>query len=166
MISVNLLFVNCSSICVYDIIMVDVCYNTQSTLITNHVRLCAWSDHQIWIHEDGGMNEMTLPSRHRIRNSDPGGLRPSTLDLGHGGCPQYWNFTSERGINFCFFECRSEERTPRSPTFQAGSSTQYTVLPIICYIRSDMTAAHILINTTKFTCFHLFAISDQYTLSV
>ena len=31
------------------------------------------------------MNTMTLPSRHRIRNSSPGGLRPSTLPLDHGG---------------------------------------------------------------------------------
>ena len=36
------------------------------------------------------MNEMTLSSRHRIRNSSPGGLRPSTLPVGHGGSPQYW----------------------------------------------------------------------------
>ena len=34
--------------------------------------------------EDGKMNEMTLPSRHMIRNSSPGGLRSSTLSLGHG----------------------------------------------------------------------------------
>ena len=27
---------------------------------------------------------MTLPSRHMIRNSNPGGLRPSTLPFGHG----------------------------------------------------------------------------------
>ena len=33
---------------------------------------------------------MTLSSRHRIRNSSPGGLRPSTLHLGHGGSTQYW----------------------------------------------------------------------------
>ena len=33
---------------------------------------------------------MTLSSRHRIRNSSPGGLRPSTLHLGHRGSPQYW----------------------------------------------------------------------------
>ena len=33
---------------------------------------------------------MTLSSRHRIRNSGPGGLRPSTLPLGDGGSPQYW----------------------------------------------------------------------------
>ena len=35
------------------------------------------------------MIEMTLSSRHRIRNSSPGGLRPSTLPLGHRGPPQY-----------------------------------------------------------------------------
>ena len=40
--------------------------------------------------EDGEMNEMTLSSRHRIWNLSPGGLRPSTLLLGHGGSPQYW----------------------------------------------------------------------------
>ena len=34
--------------------------------------------------EDGEMIEMTLSSRHRIRNSSSGGLRPSTLPLGHG----------------------------------------------------------------------------------
>ena len=36
---------------------------------------------------------MTLPSRHTIRNSGPGSLRPSTLPLGHGDSPQYWIFT-------------------------------------------------------------------------
>ena len=35
--------------------------------------------------EDGEMSEMTLPSRHRIRNPSPGGLSSSTLPLGHGG---------------------------------------------------------------------------------
>ena len=39
--------------------------------------------------EDGEMNEMTLPSRHRIRDLGTGGLRPSTLALCHGGSPQY-----------------------------------------------------------------------------
>ena len=39
--------------------------------------------------EDDEMIEMTLSSRHRIQKSSPGGLRPSTLPLGHGGFPQY-----------------------------------------------------------------------------
>ena len=30
------------------------------------------------------MSEMTLPSRHRTQNLNPGGLRPSKLPLGHG----------------------------------------------------------------------------------
>ena len=36
-------------------------------------------------HEDGEMSEMTLPSRHRIRNSRAGGLRSCTLPLGTAG---------------------------------------------------------------------------------
>ena len=39
--------------------------------------------------EDDEMIEMTLSSRHRIQNSSLGGLRSSTLPLGHGGSPQY-----------------------------------------------------------------------------
>ena len=37
--------------------------------------------------EDGEINVMTLPSRDRIRNSRPGGLRSNTLPLHHGGSP-------------------------------------------------------------------------------
>ena len=45
------------------------------------------------------MIEMTLSYRHRIRNSSPGGLRPSTLPLGHGGSPQY--YPKKRHTNSC-----------------------------------------------------------------
>ena len=51
--------------------------------------------------EDVVMSEMTLPSRHRSRNSNPGGLRPSTLPLGHGSSPQYLRMVGEE--NCCFF---------------------------------------------------------------
>ena len=49
---------------------------------------------------------MTLSSRHRIRNSSPGGLRPSTLPLGHGGSPQYCltflkDCSREKDYEFC-----------------------------------------------------------------
>ena len=37
---------------------------------------------------DGEMNEMTQPSRHMLRISSPGNLRPSTLPLGHRGSQQ------------------------------------------------------------------------------
>ena len=41
---------------------------------------------------------MTLPSRHRIQNWGPGGLRPtaSTSPLGHKGSSQYWVFTNKK----------------------------------------------------------------------
>ena len=45
---------------------------------------------------------MPLPSRHMTRKSSPVGLRPGTLTLGHGGFPQYWIITSERGGTFIF----------------------------------------------------------------
>ena len=54
--------------------------------------------------EDGEVNEMTLPSRHVIRNSSLGGLRPSTLPVGHGGSPQYYIVSSKRRRNICFFD--------------------------------------------------------------
>ena len=52
--------------------------------------------------EDGDMTEMTLPSRHRIRNSNPGVLMPCPLLLIHVGSPQYWIFTDEQGSNILF----------------------------------------------------------------
>ena len=39
--------------------------------------------------ENSEMSEMTLPSRHRIEHYSPGGVRPSTIPLGHRGFPQY-----------------------------------------------------------------------------
>ena len=44
---------------------------------------------------------MTLSSRHRIRSLSPGGLRPSTLPLGHGGSPQYWVLVIRRRRRRC-----------------------------------------------------------------
>ena len=74
--------------------------------------------------EDGEMIEMTLSSRHRIRNSSPGGLRPSTLPLGQGGSPQYWLFTRGWGRNiFCFFQtAETGHRTPNSGVKGSGAN--------------------------------------------
>ena len=47
-------------------------------------------------------DEMTLSYRHMIRNSRPGGLRPSTLPLGHGGPPQYWLSHLSVGVQIMF----------------------------------------------------------------
>ena len=66
---------------------------------------------------------MTPPSRDRdrIRNSNPGGLVPSSLSL----ClaPHNIDYSRvSRGETFCFFETLMPESglKPRSPTFQAG----------------------------------------------
>ena len=37
------------------------------------------------------MNKITLPYRHRIRNSSPGGFRPSALPVSHGGSSAPYN---------------------------------------------------------------------------
>ena len=77
--------------------------------------------------EDGEMNEMTLPYRHRIRNSSNGDLRLSTLPLGNAGSPQYF-LGVIREKTFCFFKTGRPEwgSNPRSPTFQAGSFNHCT----------------------------------------
>ena len=54
------------------------------------------------------MNEMTLSSRHRIRNSSPGGLRPSTLPLGHGGSSQYLVSHVDEEETFLFLSNRRD----------------------------------------------------------
>ena len=79
--------------------------------------------------EDVEIKEMALPSRHRIQNSSLGGLRPSTLPLGHGCSSQYFILTSERGRTIFVslkLECQSRVR---SPTFQAGSFNHCTRAP-------------------------------------
>ena len=39
-------------------------------------------------HQDDEMNEMALPYKHRIQIANPGGLRSSSLLIGHGGSQQ------------------------------------------------------------------------------
>ena len=57
-------------------------------------------------------------SWHRIRNSRPGGLRPSTLPLGHWGSPQYWVSHVDGEETFCFFRsfetAETGNQTPNS----------------------------------------------------
>ena len=71
--------------------------------------------------EGGEMNEMTLSSRHRIRNSSPGGLRPSTLPLGHVGSPEFYTWMGEK--HFCFFQtAETGNRTPNSIVKGSGAN--------------------------------------------
>ena len=70
------------------------------------------------------MIEMTLSSRHRIRNSSPGGLRPSTLPLGHGGSPQYWLSHVDGEKHFLFsFKPPRPGTEPRTVAWKAAVLT-------------------------------------------
>ena len=66
---------------------------------------------------------MTLSSRHSIWNSSPGGLRPSTLPLGHGGSPQYWLSHVDGEETFCFFQtAETGNRAPNSGVKGSGAN--------------------------------------------
>ena len=70
------------------------------------------------------MIEMTLSCRHRIRNSSPGGLRPSTLPLGHGGSPQYWlSHVDGEETFFVSFKPPSPGTEPRTLAWNAAVLT-------------------------------------------
>ena len=64
------------------------------------------------------MNEMTLPSRHRLLNSSNGILRTSTLPLDHGGSLQYGMSTKEQRRNILFL-CNLTDRVMFEPTISA-----------------------------------------------
>ena len=95
--------------------------------------------------EDGGMNKMTLSSRHRIRNSSPGGLRPSTLPFGHGGSPQYWVSHVNGVETFCFFQTSEPgNRTPNSSVKGSGGN-HYPRAPALSQLN---------VRSVVLICFH------------
>ena len=97
---------------------------------------------------------MTLSFRHRIRNSSPGGLRPSTLPLGHGGSPQYWlsHVDGEEKNIFFFQTAETGNRAPNSGVKDSGANhypmapalwsrewtiIEYNIYSIICCLWDD-----------------------------
>ena len=74
------------------------------------------------------MIEMTLPSRHKIRNFSPGGLRPSTLPLGHVGSLQYRIFTSEQGRNI-FVSLKLDQSGVRARDLRLSKEATLTTAP-------------------------------------
>ena len=71
---------------------------------------------------------MTLSSRHRIWNSSPGGLRPSTLPLGHGGSPQYWLSHVDGEETFLFLSNR-RDREPNPELVKGSGANHYPRAP-------------------------------------
>ena len=74
------------------------------------------------------MIEMTLSSRHRIRNSSPGGLRPSTLPLGHGGSPQY-QLLHVDGEETILFLSNRRDREPNPGLVKGSGANHYPRAP-------------------------------------
>ena len=74
------------------------------------------------------MIEMTLSSRHRIQNSSPSGLMPSTLPLGHGGSPQYW-LSHVDGEETCFVSFKPPR--PGTPGVKGNGANHYPRAPAL-----------------------------------
>ena len=86
---------------------------------------------------------MTLSSRHRIRNSSPGGLRPSTLPLGHGGSPQYWlSHVDGEETFFVFFKPPRPGTEPRTLAWKAAVLTT-TLGPPPCSEKKSVNTKHL-----------------------
>ena len=82
------------------------------------------------------MIEMTLSSRHMIRNSSPGGLRSSTLPLGHGGSPQYWLSHVDGEETFLFLSKR-RDREPSPELWRGSGANHYPRAPAQCFNKSN-----------------------------
>ena len=90
---------------------------------------------------------MTLSSRHRIRNSSPGGLRPSTLPLGHGVSRQYWlSHVDGEETFFVSLTAETGNRTPNSGVKGSGAN-HYPRAPARCTsYRGCRPTHHILVH--------------------
>ena len=91
---------------------------------------------------------MTLSSRHRIRNSSPGGLRPSTLPLGHGGSPQYWLSHVDGEETFLFLSNR-QDREPNPELWRERPQFDKDVKPFRVRVLNPVSGAHCTLYTIK-----------------
>ena len=71
--------------------------------------------------EDDKRSDMTLPSRHRIRNLNPGGLRPSTLPHSYGGSPQYCVLRVDGDETLLFLSNRRDRETNKKYSSKNGT---------------------------------------------
>ena len=78
---------------------------------------------------------MTLPSRQRMRNSNPGGLRPSTLPLGHRDSPQYlvWQVDGEK--TFLFLSNSRDRKTSPEHSRERQKWNESGFRPPLCTYR-------------------------------
>ena len=76
---------------------------------------------------------------HRIQNSSPGGLKPSTLPLGHGGFPQYWlSHVDGEETFFVSFKPPRPGTEPRNLAWKAAVLTNTLGPPPILSEKNDI----------------------------
>ena len=84
---------------------------------------------------------MTLSSRHRIRNLNPGGLRPSTLPLTED--PHNTEFYTGMGKkHFCFFQTAVIGKRTPNPIVKGSGANHHPGAPASCELRARM-ASHV-----------------------
>ena len=81
------------------------------------------------------MSEMTLPFRHKIRNSNPEGLRPSTLPLGHRDSPRV-----DGEETFLFSVQQAGVWALNISERQAGPAINMLNQVVLCYHRNHLEA--------------------------
>ena len=73
---------------------------------------------------------MTLPSRHRIRNSNSGGLWPSKLPLGHGGSLRYRVLLVDGEETYLFLPRRRDRKNEPRTLYYFVIMVYYSVLTV------------------------------------
>ena len=134
----------------------------RSRHVTKWNESCHFCAHTGWIGpgEPPEDDEMTLPSRHRIRNSNPGGLRPSTLPLGPS-CDrlrlstivrrvEYYTWTDEPLIYYIFLNV----------IVISKFSSSYLFFDIICSAKVP-----ILLLCMHNSVWHVFIVQNLVVLS-
>ena len=105
------------------------------------------------------MIEMTLSSRHRIRNSSPGGLRPSTLPLGHGGSPQYWLSHVDGEETFLFLWNRRDWEPNPELWLKGSGANHYPRAPALRCCEAANHRTSVILPITDYDC-----LVTKYTL--
>ena len=110
---------------------------------------------------------MTLSSRHRIRNSSPGGLRPSTLPLGHGGSLQYWLSHVDGEETFLFLSNRRDrEPSPELANhyLRAPARSRNSWLRRLWWFQIEKTLWSLWLIQTNFSAVRVNGIIKPYCI--
>ena len=80
---------------------------------------------------------MTLPSRHRILNSNPWGLRPCTLPVGQGGSNniEFYEWMGKK--HFCFFQTAETGKRAPNASVKGSGANHYHRAPALSGVSAN-----------------------------